>query len=70
MEDAVRASDLDWTLVRPPRLVDKPLTGAYRTAINANLRRGMVISRADVAHLMLAAVDRPETVRAAVGVAY
>ena len=25
-------SDLDWTVVRPPRLTDKPKTGSYRTA--------------------------------------
>ncbi len=62
MEDAVRAGDLDWTIVRPPRLTDKPLTGRYRTATDRNLRRGLSVPRADVAHLMLDAVTRPETV--------
>jgi uncharacterized protein YbjT (DUF2867 family) len=27
MEDVLRDSGLDWTVVRPPRLTDKPLTG-------------------------------------------
>jgi putative NADH-flavin reductase len=70
MEDVLRDSGLDWTSVRPPRLTDKDLTGHYRTAIDQNLRRGVLISRADVAHFMLRALDRPETIRRAVGVAY
>ena len=27
MEDVLRDSDLDWTVVRPPRLTGKPVTG-------------------------------------------
>ncbi len=59
MEDAIRDSGLDWTVVRPPRLTDRPLTGTYRTAYGQNLRRGVVVPRADVAHLMLRAVQDP-----------
>jgi putative NADH-flavin reductase len=70
MEDVLRDSGLDWTIVRPPRLTDKPLTGVYRTAYGRNLRRGARISRADVAHHMLAALQRPETIGQAVGIAY
>jgi putative NADH-flavin reductase len=69
MEDVLRASGLDWTAVRPPRLSDKPLTGAYRTAIGHNLRGGAFVSRADVAHLMLRVLEQPETIGQAVGVA-
>jgi putative NADH-flavin reductase len=70
MEDDLRDSGLDWTSVRPPQLVDKPLTGVYRTAYDQNLRGGMRISRADVAHLMLAVLERPQAVQRAIGVAY
>jgi putative NADH-flavin reductase len=70
MEDILRDSGLDWTAVRPPRLTDKPLTGTYRTAHGQNLRRGLVISRADVAHYMLRAVGQPETIKQTIGVAY
>jgi putative NADH-flavin reductase len=70
MEDILRDSDLDWTAVRPPRLTDKPLTGTYRTAHGQNLRRGLVISRADVAHYMLRTVGQPETIKQTIGVAY
>ncbi|MBV9207907.1 MAG: NAD(P)H-binding protein [Actinobacteria bacterium] len=69
MEDVLRNSDLDWTIVRPPRLTGKPLTGRYRTAYGRNIRRGLFVSRADVAHYMLAAVDRTETFRQTVGIA-
>jgi putative NADH-flavin reductase len=69
MEDILRGSGLDWTIVRPPRLTDKPLTGTYRTAYGQNLRRGFLVSRADVAHLMLGVLDRPETIGQAIGIA-
>jgi putative NADH-flavin reductase len=70
MEDVLRESELDWTVVRPPRLSDTALTGKYRTAIGQNLASGMIISRADVAHLMLATLERSETVKRTVGIAY
>jgi putative NADH-flavin reductase len=69
MEDILRGSDLDWTAVRPPRLTDKPLTGTYRTIHGRNLRRGLSISRADVAHYMLRALDQPDTIGQTIGVA-
>ena len=70
MEDVVRESGLDWTLVRPTQLTDKPLSGTYRTAYGRNLRRGLRISRADVAHLMLRALEQPETIKQTIGIAY
>ena len=51
MEEILRESGLDWTIVRPPRLTNEPLTGVYRIAYGENLRRGIFISRANVAHL-------------------
>lgn len=69
MEDVLRDSALDWTIVRPPRLTDKPLTGTYRVAYGQNLLRGLFISRADVAQFMLRALDRPDTIRQVIGVA-
>ena len=69
MEDILRDSGLDWTVVRPPRLTDKPLTGTYRTAYGRNLRRGFLVSRADVAQLMLRVLEQPETIKQAIGIA-
>ncbi len=70
MEDALRASDLEWTVFRPPKLTNKPLTGKYTIALGQNLRGGFQISRADVAHAMLASLNQPETIRQTVGIAY
>ncbi|GAA3772084.1 SDR family oxidoreductase [Plantactinospora mayteni] len=70
MEELLRDSgDLDWTVVRPPRLTDKPLTGVYRTAYGRSVRGGMIVPRADVAHCMLRTLEQPETIRQAVAVA-
>ena len=68
MENEIRQSATDWTVVRPPRLTNKPLSGKYRMAIEAN-PRGFTIGRADVAHAMLAALGDPTTIGHAIGVA-
>ncbi|MFI9328728.1 NAD(P)-dependent oxidoreductase [Kitasatospora sp. NPDC052868] len=69
MEDALRASGLAWTSIRPPQLTDRPLTTTYRTALDRNLRGGSRISRASVAHFMLRALADPTTIGHAVGIA-
>jgi putative NADH-flavin reductase len=69
MEDVVRESGLEWTIIRPPRLTNGPLTGEYRTAFGRNLRRGLTVSRADVAHLMLRVLGGPEAIKEVIGVA-
>lgn len=70
MEDAVRASGLDWTIVRPPRLTNKRRTGRFRTAVDHNVRRGRSIGRADLAQFMLDAVSQRSTVGHTIGIAY
>jgi putative NADH-flavin reductase len=70
MEDEIRRSTTQWTIVRPPKLNNKPLTGKYRTCVGGNVPRGYSISRADVAHVMLEMLDDPATVKQAVGIAY
>jgi putative NADH-flavin reductase len=69
MEDTLRGSGLDWTVIRPPQLTDKPLTGRYRTAVGQNLKGGLSVPRADVAHLMLKVLDRPDTIGQVIGIA-
>jgi putative NADH-flavin reductase len=68
MEDEIEHSATEWTIVRLPRLVNEPLTGKYRTAIGANVSRARAISRADVAHIILAVLDNPAAIRQVVGV--
>ncbi|MFG2486681.1 MULTISPECIES: NAD(P)-dependent oxidoreductase [Streptomyces] len=69
MEAVVAAGGTEWTVVRPPRLQDKPHTGRYRRTIGANVPGGSVIPRADVADALLAALTDPACTRRAVGVA-
>ncbi|MFJ8918258.1 Putative NADH-flavin reductase [Streptomyces sp. LamerLS-316] len=70
MEAALAAGATDWTSVRPPKLTNGPLTGAYRTVVGGTPRSGRSLARADVAHAMLALIDEPAAVKQGVGVAY
>ncbi len=70
MEAVLAGSATDWTAVRPPRLTDGPRTGVYRKVVGGTPRSSRTISRADVAHAMLALVDDPAAVRQGVGIAY
>jgi putative NADH-flavin reductase len=66
MEEAVRQTDLDWTLVRAPRLVEGPFTGKWRTVMPGEpglSTRSM--SFADVAGYMLQAAEDPKLVKTA-----
>ena len=68
MEQIMMQSGLDWTIVRPPQLTDKPFTGKYRVRIGHLPGFGFKISRADVAHSFLKTVRDPASIRKIVGV--
>ena len=68
MERIFMESGLDWTIVRPPQLTDKPFTGKYRVRIGHLPGFGFKISRADVAHSFLKTVEDPTSIRKIVGV--
>ena len=70
MEQAVRASALDWTLVRAARLTNGRRTGRYRVAAARKLPGGWSISRPDLAHYLLHHLVDPDTYRAVVEIAY
>lgn len=70
MEQALKDSGTEWTVARPPKLNDKPLTGRYRMSVGIPLANAWSISRADVAHAMLAALDDESTYKQAFGIAY
>jgi putative NADH-flavin reductase len=57
MEDIVRDSALDWTFVRPARIVDEPPTGDYRVLDGVNPEGGTKIPRVDLARFVVAAVS-------------
>jgi putative NADH-flavin reductase len=55
MEPEVKASGLEWTILRPTLLTNGPLTGHY--AVSTGRPASTRISRADVAAAMLRAVE-------------
>ncbi|MCW3100111.1 MAG: hypothetical protein JWL77_5729 [Chthonomonadaceae bacterium] len=57
MEDIFGQSGLDWTMVRPPRLTDKPRTRRYRVREGHLPGFGFSISRADTADFMIRVVE-------------
>ncbi len=68
MERVFGESDLDWTMVRPPGLTDKPYTGKYRVREGHLPRFGFKVSRADVADFMIRVVENRSSIRKVVGV--
>lgn len=62
--EVVRTSDLDWTVVRLPRLTDDPATGTVRSDyLGGDV--GIRIGREDVASFMLDQLESDRYVRAA-----
>lgn len=68
MEHVFEHSGLEWTIVRPPRLTDKPRTGNYRVQEGRLPRFGFTISRADVADFVVNAVEDRQTVGKIIGI--
>ena len=56
-ERLIRASDADWTIVRPARLTDAPGTGRYRAAPQLRFSTRSHVPRADVADLIVRALE-------------
>ena len=59
-EAIIRASGLDWVIVRPAVLTDKPATGGVLAIINLDGFNGGTIPRADVAAFVVAQTESDE----------
>jgi putative NADH-flavin reductase len=68
MERVLTESGLDWTIVRPPQLTNKPYTGKYRVQEAHLPRFGFSISRADVADFMIRTVENQPSIGKIIGV--
>jgi putative NADH-flavin reductase len=53
----IKSSGLDWTIVRPGLLTNRPATGRYRILTASKDWRFGMISRADVANFLVQAID-------------
>ena len=70
MEQVVRASDIDWTIVRPPRFKHGVDADGYRAKAWARpTRRWSPMKFTDLADFLLDAVERRQFIRQIVGVA-
>jgi putative NADH-flavin reductase len=70
MEELITRSPVDWTIVRPSRLVDTPPRGSYRRELAYCIKGGNKIGRADLAAFLVGELDAGEYTRKAVAVAY
>lgn len=68
--DLLEASKLDWTIARPMRLDDGPLTGQYRKSNEGVPSGGQRISRKDTAHFLLHSLLENAYIDRSVGLAY
>ncbi len=70
MEEIITRSDLNWTVVRPGRLFEKPLTGHYR--IENTLFKGINIggiNRADVADFLIKQAEKQTELKKYIAIA-
>lgn len=68
MEDIVRATDLDWTVVRPSGLFDTTTVSDYRIAVAPQRLPGMFTSRTDLADVLLREAVEDRHLRACIEV--
>jgi putative NADH-flavin reductase len=61
-EQAIMASDLEWTIVRPGGLTDGPRTGSYQFGTDKSIKATRV-SRADVADFILRELTAGDYIR-------
>jgi putative NADH-flavin reductase len=68
MEEIVKASGLDWTIARPPRLTQEQYT-TYRSREGAAPKMGFTLARKAVAAFMLDAIEQERHFHKIVGIA-
>ena len=70
MESILLDSDLDWTIIRPPRLLNGDKKGKYRASINEYLPKLSSITRADLADYIIQHLDDEKTYKSRVEISY
>ena len=63
------ASNTDYTIARPMRLMDGDLTKQYRTSESVP-KGGKKINRSDVAHFLLHSLEEGNHIKSTIGIAY
>ncbi len=70
MENTVKNSSVDYTIVRPPFLTNGKLTKQYRVVLDTWFKDDKNLSRADLAHYLLHCLNDTTILRRVVGVSY
>jgi len=70
LQQIVETSELDYTIVLPPRLLDGGRVGAYRVRLDGLPPGGLRLNRADLADFMLDCLDRSVFIRQSPYIAY
>ena len=70
MEGILRGSNLNWTVIRPPRLLNGDRTGKYRTGINEFIPNMSSLNRADLADYIIHHLDDEKTYKSKVEISY
>ncbi|GHP00266.1 NADH-flavin reductase [Reticulibacter mediterranei] len=66
MEQEVMDSELDWTIVRPSRLIDAPALSSYR--VTEGYPREPITRRIDLAHVLIEGVSDNQLIGKGIGV--
>ena len=70
MEGILHGSNLNWTVIRPPRLLNGDRTGKYRTSINEIIPNMSSLNRADLADYIIHHLDDEKTYKSKVEISY
>lgn len=70
MEALIAQSGLNWTLVRPPRLIDKAPTGKYHVTIGHNVPYARTLTRGDLSQFVLKTLREDSHCRQIVSVSH
>jgi putative NADH-flavin reductase len=68
MEQIVCAGEVDWTIVRPPRLVEGGISQGYRIEVGAKPKGPWSMQRADLAAYLLDEAEKREHTRTVIGI--
>jgi len=70
METILGKSDQNWTVIRPPRLLNGDKTGIYRSVLNDYLPGMSTLTRADLAHYIIHHLEDEKTYKSKVEISY
>ena len=70
MENILNNSGLNWTVIRPSRLLNSLKTGKYRISINKNISKPSSVSRKDLAEFIFHHLFDENIYKSKVGISY